>query len=240
VSARHATVPLARPLVEARFVARPNRFLVQTCLADGTLVEAHLPDPGRLRELLVEERRVWLRHASRPGRKTHWTLVLAQTPVGDGLVSLDTTLPNRLIGHALRLGVLEELSGWALERAEVPVGRSRFDFLLSSPTGSRLLLEVKSITLVESGVGLFPDAVTQRGARHLRELAEAAQVEDQEAAVLFVAQRSDVHRVRAAPEIDPRFAEALADARGAGVRVLARRCDVTLERVMLDRPLPVE
>jgi sugar fermentation stimulation protein A len=119
------------------------------------------------------------------------------------------------------------------------VGRSRFDFLLRGRGNRRLALEVKSVTLVEEEVGLFPDAVTARGARHLRELADLAGRAGWAAAVLFAVQRADVRRVRAAREIDPNFAAALEEARRAGVRVLARRCRVGLDRITLGAPVPV-
>ncbi|MEJ2187449.1 MAG: DNA/RNA nuclease SfsA [Gemmatimonadota bacterium] len=125
-----------------------------------------------------------------------------------------------------------------MERREVPLGRSRIDFLLSRPDGRRLALEVKSVTLVVDGVGLFPDAVTARGARHVRELTELAGRDGWEAAILFVLQRDDARRVHAAASIDPAFAEALAEAKAAGVRVLARRCRVGLDRIELAEPVP--
>jgi sugar fermentation stimulation protein A len=263
------------PLHEARFLTRPNRFVLRCRLAaTGGVVTAHLADPGRLRELLVAGRRVWLRDAlgARRGggapRRTRWSAALVQTPSGRGLVSLDTTLPNRLVAAALRAGALPELGAWTLERAEVTVGHSRFDFLLCDPGArgaaagpwaaanggqrhrarriaadgtvrGRMLLEVKSVTLVEDGVGLFPDAVTARGARHLRELADLARHAKCVAAVLFVVQRPDAQSVRAARHIDPGFAEALQEARAAGVQVLARRCRVGLNRVVLGASLPV-
>jgi len=234
------SVSIPGPLAAAVFLARPNRFLLEARLAGGAEVVAHLPDPGRLIELLAPGRRIWLRPAARPsGRKTAWTAVLVEGPAGSGLVSLDTTLPNRLVAAALVAGSLPELAGWSLERAEAPVGRSRFDFLLRGHGKRRLALEVKSVTLVEKEVGLFPDAVTARGTRHLRELAVLAGRDGWEAAVFFVAQRADVVRVRAAREIDPGFAAALEEARRAGVRVLARRCRVGLDRVSLGAPVPV-
>lgn len=256
-------VPLGGPLAEARFVERPNRFLVRCRLRDapadtlpagvgagnggpaeeegreGPLVEAHLPDPGRLRELLVPGRRLRLRHEPSPRRKTDWTAALVETPSGGAWVSLDTTLPNRLVEAGLRSGYLEEFAGWRLEGWEVTVGASRLDFLLSRGDGRRLALEVKSVTLVVDGEGRFPDAVTARGARHVRELAEVARRDGWEAAVLFVAQRLDVERVVADPEIDPEFASALEAARAAGVRALARRCRVTPARVELGGRVPV-
>ena len=118
------------------------------------------------------------------------------------------------------------------------MGRSRLDFLLSGPGGRKLALEVKSVTLVKDGVALFPDAVTERGARHLRELAEIAGRPGWEAAVLFVLQRSDATEIRAARSIDPGFADALAEAKEAGVRILGRRCQVFLDRVELGPAVP--
>jgi len=231
-------------------------------------VEAvHLADPGRLRELLVPGRRLLVREADDPDRKTGWSALLVQTPGGGGWVSVDTTLPNRLVERALRAGVLEELQGWRLERREWSHGSSRFDFLLTAGRSSkesdperptspvreasedgpaapgpaspkRLVLEVKSVTLVEDGVALFPDAVTARGARHVRELAELARAESTEAAVLFVLQRPDADRIHAAADIDPEFAAALQEAKAAGVRVLGRRCTVKREAVTLGEAVP--
>jgi sugar fermentation stimulation protein A len=198
-----------------------------------------MADPGRLRELLLPEKRIWLRPASNLKRKTRWSAVLIESPDGEHLVSLDTTLPNRLVGQALREGALDELSEWEFRRAEVTMGRSRLDFLLAHRDGRQMALEVKSVTLVEDGLALFPDAVTERGARHVRELGEIASREGWEAAVLFVLQRPDAREIRAARSIDPGFAQALGEAREAGVSILGRRCHVFLDRVELGSRVPV-
>ena len=124
-------------------------------------------------------------------------------------------------------------------RPEVVVGRSRLDFLLSREGGRRLFLEVKGVTLVKERTALFPDAVTERGARHVRELAEIALQPGSEAAILFVLQRADAEKIRAAREIDSKFAEALEEARDAGVRLFGRRCRVQSDRVVLGSPVPV-
>ncbi len=224
------------PLLQARFLSRPNRFLTVVDL-NGSEVEAHLPDPGRLKELLLPGARVWVRSAAHPGRKTRYTLALVESPSGE-LVSVVTTLSNLLVDEALRDGRIHELSGWSIEAREHRWGRSRFDFLLCRSRGDRLLLEVKSVTLVEGQRALFPDAVTARGARHVRELTEA-RTQGLDAAVLFVVQRSDARSVTAARDIDPQFADALAAARDAGVRLLAHRCVVTLQEARLTDPLPV-
>jgi sugar fermentation stimulation protein A len=246
VVAKVPSVSLRGPLHRARFFERPNRFLVRCTLEpEGTEVPAHLPDPGRLTELLLPGRHLWLRHENElardgkrnPERKTEWTAVLVEA-IGGGLVSLDTSLPNRLVRVSLEQGAIEELAGWRLEQAEARIGNSRIDFLLRRGRKQHLALEVKSVTLVREGVGLFPDAVTNRGARHVRELVRIAKRAHWSAAVLFVVQRPDARRVHAAREIDLDFAEALAEAKKAGVRILGRRCRVQRDRVLLGKSLP--
>jgi sugar fermentation stimulation protein A len=215
----------------------------------GDPVEAHLPDPGRLRELLVPGRRVLLAAAANPERRTRWTLVLVQTPAGDGWVSLDTTVPNRLLARhfqeteARGEDPLAELPGWRPGRAEVTVGASRFDFVMvrgeaEGEGRDTLILEAKSVTLVEDRLALFPDAVTARGTRHVQEMAALARG-GHPAAVIFVAQRSDVDAIEAAWAIDPDFSEALDEAREAGVVVFGRCCRVTPEGIALGDAVPV-
>jgi sugar fermentation stimulation protein A len=233
--------PVVGPVVPSRFIQRRNRFLLQVELEGlGEVVDAHMADPGRLRELLVEGRRVWLRPATGPSRKTRWTALLVESGGGREMISLDTLLPNRLIRRALEEGALPEVAGWTLVRAEFPLGRSRLDFLLRDARGRQMALEVKSVTLVEEGVALFPDAVTARGTRHVQELGELARRPGWEAAVLFVVQRSDARAVRAARSIDAKFAHALEEGKRDGLRVLGRRCHVFLDRVELGAPLPAE
>ncbi|MFW6199430.1 MAG: DNA/RNA nuclease SfsA [Gemmatimonadota bacterium] len=237
-------------MFRARFVRRPNRFVVHARMeeaADRTLpdgfapdqqVVCHMADPGRLRELLVPERTLLLRYAPAPHRTTSWSLVLVEAPDGEGWVSVDTTLPNRLIHEALQQDALDELKGWSLERREFSHGSSRLDFLLSDGEGRQLALEVKSVTLVDGDEALFPDAVTARGARHVEELADLARRPGWDAAVLFVLQRDDARSIRAARNIDATFADALQKARDAGVRILGRRCHVSPRRVILGEPVP--
>jgi sugar fermentation stimulation protein A len=253
------SLPLPGPLVETRFIERPNRFLLWCAPppavvrehaaqyhgegGTGDRYEAHMADPGRLRELLIPGGRVWLRRAppaahGKPPRRTQWSAVLVESPDGHGLISVDTTLPNRLIHRALQQRALDEFADWELERSEVTLGDSRIDFVLSRADGRKLALEVKSVTLVEDDVALFPDAVTSRGARHVRELARIAVQDGWDAAILFVLQRSDASRIAAAAAIDPVFATALAAAHAAGVRILGRRCHVSLEQLALGGPIP--
>jgi sugar fermentation stimulation protein A len=226
-------------LVGARFLHRPNRFVVHAEV-EGEEVVAHLADPGRLTELLVPGARMGLRpEPPSPTRKTRWTALLVEAPEADGggWVSVNTTIPNRLVEQALRAGALEELAGWRYVRREVPFGASRLDFLLEDDAGVRLYVEAKSVTLVEDGVALFPDAVTARGARHVEELMQAV-ADGHRAAVLFVLQRPDARRIVAARAIDPLFSETLARAEAAGVRILGRRCRVGWEGIELGGPVP--
>ena len=242
-TSRPVSLPIAGPLREARFLERPNRFVVRARLRNGREAMAHLADPGRLKELLVPGRRLWLRHVKAPHRATEWSAALVESPDSASLVSVDTSLPNRLVGRALEAGVIDELGGWRLEKREHTVGHSRFDFLLRRRRGGRgprrMLLEVKSVTLVEARTGLFPDAVTARGARHVRELTDLRRGGDWATAVLFVLQRPDADLIMPDATIDSEFARALAEARRAGVRVLGRRCTVDLERITLGPSVPV-
>jgi len=223
-------------LLPARFLERPNRFLAVVDLR-GEHVEAHLPDPGRLKELLTRGAEVWVRPAAGDQRKTRFTLALVKAPSGE-LVSVVTTLPNLLVREALEERRIAELSVWEVVSAEHTWGRSRFDFLLGDESDRRLLLEVKSVTLVEGDRALFPDAVTARGARHVRELA-AALGEGFDAALLFVVQRPDAASVTAARSIDSKFADALSEAAAKGVQLLGRRCQVSLEEAKITERIPV-
>lgn len=250
------SVSFRNKLRKAVFVDRPNRFLVRcrltevlkgtglagmTKAAEAPLMEAHLADPGRLKELLVPGRCLWIAPAEKPGRKTAWSVVLCETPDGGGLVSLDSTMPNRLMENAFHAG-LNEFKDWRLLRREYRMGRSRWDFLLEhreKSDGRQMALEVKSVTLVVNGVALFPDAVTDRGARHMRELSELAQADGWAAAVIFVVQREDALAFRAAGELDPAFAAALKEAVRAGVKVYCRKCRVTPLEMALSGKLPV-
>jgi sugar fermentation stimulation protein A len=228
-------------LIPARFAARPNRFIVEAVLADGRQVQAHLADPGRLRELLLPGAELRLRPvAPESQRRTRYTVALVRSSEPPRVwVSVDTTLPNRLARRLLEEGrVRGAPRGWTV-RPEVRHGASRFDFELRGDGGDSMLVEVKSVTLVANGVALFPDAPTVRGARHVRELAAVAG-NGGRAMVLFVVQRNDARLVRPNPATDPDFALALAEARGAGVLLRAARFRLTPSgRATWLGPLPV-
>lgn len=227
-------------LVEASYIARPNRFLVEAALADGgKVVQAHLADRGRLKELLLPGARMLLAEKNGAARKTAYQV--AGVYSGDVLVSLDTQLPNRLIEQALLRGALPQFSGYEHVRREVqhPEGthRSRFDLELSGPKG-RCIVEVKSANLVIDGVARFPDAPTERGRRHLLELLEL-QRSGTRTAVVFCVQRGDAMAVAANRETDPAFAATLDEVAAAGLELYGYLCPLTPAGITLADPLPV-
>jgi sugar fermentation stimulation protein A len=198
---------------------------------------AHLADPGRLKELLLPGKTVWLMDHENPARKTKWTAMLCENETHTSLVSLHTALPNKLVENGLKSGGLNEFAGWFYKRAEYKLGDSRWDFLLESKEGKELLLEVKSVTLAEGEKGMFPDAVTARGTKHVRELTQLSK--HYETAILFIVQRNDLSYMTAAKHIDPKFAEALNEAKSAGVKLYARCCHITVNGIELGNAIPV-
>lgn len=227
------------PLLPARFVRRDNRFRAQV-ECNGRLMAAHVPNSGRLGELFTPGAAVWVAPSQgQAARKTACHLALVE--YAGVLVSVDARLPNRLMAEALAAQRLPELAGYASVRPEVTVGASRLDFLLDSgpdPARPRCWLEVKSVTLVEGGVALFPDAPTTRGVKHLAELAALGQ-SGERVAVSFVVQRSDAARFSPHPTADPAFAAALRQAQRQGVEVYAWRCAVDHNAIELTDPIPV-
>jgi sugar fermentation stimulation protein A len=228
-----------RNLVEAEFVQRDNRFRVQVNVG-GQVVPAHLPNSGRLSELLVAGRRLWLTPApagARARRKTAYDVTLVKC--SDCLVSVDARLPSSLVAAALYCDRLDRWSDYVMIQREVSHGASRLDLRLDGAKDvPPCWIEVKSVTLVENGVALFPDAPTARGRRHMEELIEILRAGERAAAV-FVVQRDDPERFKPHPTADPAFAAALSQANAAGVNILAYRCHVTLEGIELTGSIPV-
>ncbi|MBC7222334.1 DNA/RNA nuclease SfsA [Candidatus Bipolaricaulota bacterium] len=205
-------------MVRAEFLTRLNRFAILVRV-EGKEEAAHLPNPGRLLEVLTPGREVLLRPGKK-GRRTRWTAVAAD--LGPFLVSLDSTLPNRAFPRFLALGILPELRDLEILAKEPKLGSGRADFLLGSGE-RRVWVEVKSVTLVEDGVALFPDAPTVRGRRHLLSLAERARA-GEEALVVFVVQRPDAQKFGPNSVVDPHFAQVFCAALEAGVEAKAVVC----------------
>lgn len=227
---------LPRPLLRAALVRRVNRFTVEVAL-DGRRVAAHLANSGRLGELLTPGAPCYVAPAASPARRTAYDLVLVQR--GGTLVSVDARKPNPLVEEALAGRRLAAFSGYETWRREVLYNGCRIDFRLEAPGRPPCLVETKSCTLVVDGAGYFPDAPTARGERHVRALL-AARREGFDAAVVWVVQRGDARVLRPWEEADPALVRALREARDAGVRLVAYRCDVSLTEARIDGEIPVE
>lgn len=228
-------------VVWGSFRRRTNRFAAEVSIG-GSVERVHVPSSGRMKELLVPGSRIGLLPASQPSRKTKYSAVFVEA--GEGLVSIDSQLPNRLVEKWLWEGKLVEFRSLEQVIPEVRYGESRFDFLVATSGGRECLIEVKSVTLVDKGIALFPDAPTERGARHMRALARA-ETQGVSGCVIFVVQRGDAVCFRPNAEQDPMFTAALRSASMAGVQVCAYRCRVWQVRedevaVALDRGIPVE
>ncbi|MBC7247469.1 MAG: DNA/RNA nuclease SfsA [Actinobacteria bacterium] len=200
---------------DAVFLERPNRFLALVEL-EGERVRAHVPDPGRLHELLIPGARVRLRAAPGWGRLTSWDLIGVACP--EGWVNIDSRLPNSLFSEAVREGRLDDFPGITRIAPEYRFGDSVLDFLLEG-RGPHCLVEVKGCTLVVDGVAQFPDAPTKRGSRHLAELARARE-QGLRACVVFVVKHPGGRAFSANRDTDPLFADSLEHAVGYGVEVI--------------------
>lgn len=226
-------------LVPGTFIHRDNRFRVQVKVK-GQIEPAHLPNSGRLEELLVPGRRVWLAPADlgrNPKRRTAYDLALVE--YAGRLVSVDARLPGHLIAEALRQDRLTGFQGYTEMQREVRLGASRLDFRLQAQAEKPACwIEVKSVTLVEEGTARFPDAPTLRGQRHLNELTHVID-KGERAAVVFVVQRDDAQRFAPHDEADPDFGQLLRQATRTGVEIHAWRCRVTRKSIRLVEPIPV-
>ncbi|MBX5320415.1 MAG: DNA/RNA nuclease SfsA [Candidatus Bathyarchaeota archaeon] len=216
-------------IFEGVFERRLTRFSALVRV-NGEIEQCFLPNPGRLRELLISGVKVILKEAEAVGeRKTIYDLLGVYS--GGKIVSIDSRLPNKLVLEALKNGDLPEFLGYTMVKPEYSYGHVKFDFFLSD--GRRpCLLEVKSCTLVRNGVAMFPDAPTERGTRHVLELAKALN-EGYRAAVLFVIQRMDAYMFTPNDETDPNFGEALRKAAESGVEVYAYSTNFNKNRISL-------
>ena len=221
-------------VVDGIFLERPNRYLARVEI-DGQETKAHVPDPGRLPGLMIPGRRVRLIYNPGPKRKTDYSLVLVRH--GTIWVSVYPVFANKVVEKELDEGNLSCLNGYKKFNREVKCGESRFDFQLEF-LDVNAFVEVKSVSLVEEGVGKFPDSPTQRGVKHLKELI-ALREQGFRTVVLFVSQRSDARSIISNDQIDPLFGEWLRKAYLAGVELYAYNCSVTKNTVSIKNQIPV-
>ena len=208
----------------AKFKERPNRFIAKVELNktknDDRVILVHVPDPGRLIELLTPDVDVILRQSTNPKRKTKYSLIGVKT--SDIWVNIDSIITNSLF--KLDYQKIEKLKNYEIIRPEFSFRKSRFDFLMHNKiTSQKMLVEVKSVTLVKNGLALFPDAPTQRGTKHVTELIDAID-EGYQSTIVFICKRNDAHSFSANKEIDPKFTSILGKAYQSGVQIIAVNC----------------
>jgi sugar fermentation stimulation protein A len=230
----------APALEQGRLLRRYKRFLADIVTAEGEELCIHCPNTGSMLNCMMPGGRVWFSRSSDPKRKLPGTWELAETPQGR-LACINTGRANTLVDEALCAGRIPELSGFKAFRREVPYGmeRSRIDFRLEYPSGPAYV-EVKSVMLGFDGtaVAAFPDAVTSRGARHLRELGALARAGTR-AVQFYCVGLSEIEAVRGANEVDPAYGLALRQAVADGVEVLAYGVSITPEAISISHRLPV-
>ncbi|UTF59960.1 DNA/RNA nuclease SfsA [Gilvimarinus sp. DA14] len=230
-----------QPWQQGTLIRRYKRFLADVVTAKGEHITIHCPNTGSMRNCISEGAPCWYSRSDSKTRKYPHTWEVATTPEGH-LAGINTGRANHLVREAIEAGIIESLAGYPSLRAEVKYGaeNSRIDFLLSG-AGPDCYVEVKNVTLMErAGEGLFPDAVSSRGTKHLRELISVAR-EGQRAVLLFCVQHSGIEHVSPADDIDPLYAKTLREAATAGVEVLAYGAAIEPEHseIRLQRALPV-
>ncbi len=212
-----------RNITEAKFIARPNRFIARVEL-DGNELVVHVKNTGRCRELLLPGATVYLEKAANPDRKTPYDLVAVEK---DGrIINIDSQAPNAVVKEWL-LG----LGSYDVVKSEYTYGASRIDFYMEKGD-MRYLMEVKGCTLFRDGVGYFPDAPTERGAKHLRELTGAIK-EGYKSMIAFVIQGEGIAEVRPNEETDPEFTKAFYEAKDAGVEILFLKCAISEDSISI-------
>lgn len=228
------------PLVPARLIRRYKRFLADCVLEDsGTVVTAHCPNPGSMIGLQDEGMRIWLEPNDDPKKKLKYGWRVAELPSGH-FSGIDTAVPNRVVKEALIARAVPELAAYGSVRPEVKYGsNSRVDFLLTDPDLPDAYVEVKNVHLRRrDDWAEFPDSVTARGAKHLRDLSDVVAA-GKRAVMFYLVQRTDCARFRLADDLDPAYAAAFAAAQAAGVETICYDTSVTPEAVTLRQRLPI-
>ena len=230
------------PLVAGRLVKRYKRFLADVLLDTGETVTATCSNTGSMLGLTSPGARVWLSTSDSPTRKYRHTWELVETDIGAGpsLVGINTSVPNKLVAEAIEAALVPELAGYPSQRREVRYGiNSRIDLLLECPAKGLAYVEVKNVHMMRTaGLAEFPDSVTDRGAKHLAELAAMVR-EGHRAVMVFLIQRADAQRFTLARDIDPTYAEAFDAAIKAGVEAVALGCRVSERDITATGPIEI-
>lgn len=232
----------ASPLQRGRLVQRYKRFLADIVLEDGRAITATCPNTGSMLGLTGSGSAVWVSRSDRATRKYPHTWEMVEHDLGKGpqLVGINTGHPNRLVEEAIAAGRIGELASYPGIRREVRYGvNSRIDLLLTGEDGRLCYVEIKNVHLSRTaGLAEFPDCVTERGIKHLRELGDMVE-QGHRAVMLYLIQRGDVLRMQLAGDLDPGYAAAFDVARRRGVEALAYACDLTPEGIEVSRAVPL-
>lgn len=227
------------PLQQGTLIKRYKRFMADISLPDGSELTLHCPNTGSMKNCAEPGSAVWFSDSGNPKRKYRLTWELVA--VGNGAIAgINTGRANGLVKEAIAAGLIPELDGYEHIRTEVKYGaeNSRIDLLLER-VGQQCYVEVKSLTLGEGEIGYFPDAVTERGRKHLREL-ETMVEQGHRAVLFFCVQHNGVKVARPADHIDPKYGAALRQAHQNGVEVMAWQCDLSAAEITIARALPVD
>ena len=214
--------------VKGTFLKRPNRFIAEVNV-DGNVEIAHVPNTGRCKELLIEGATVWLKPSDNPNRKTKFSLHFVENK--NVLVSLFSQEANTIVYDAIIDGKIKELAGYSYHKREKTVDNSRIDIYLANDDES-CYIEVKGVTLIIDGEARFPDAPTQRGTKHLKELIKLKK-EGNRCVVFFLIQHPAGNFFRPNWDNDTEFSKTLNDAYAEGVEILVYKCDNQLEKIDL-------
>lgn len=231
------------PLVPGILIQRYKRFLADVTTAGGVTVTASCPNTGSMLGLTKPGSKVWLSESDSPTRKYRhtWEMIEADLGTGPHLVGINTGRPNALVTEAIENGTITELAGYPMLRREVKYGlNSRIDVLLSGGSDNRdCYVEVKNVHLMrENGLAEFPDSKTERGAKHLRELANMVR-EGHRAVMVFLVQRSDAQRFKLSGDIDPAYAAAFHEAAASGVEMLCYKCQLSPTEIAVEKRIEI-
>lgn len=230
------------PLIQGKLIKRYKRFLADVELEACEMVTAHCANPGSMLGLKEPGSNVWLSKNDNPKRKLKFSWELLEVDLGTGpvLVGINTNLPNALATEAIKAGAISELEDFDTLRREVRYGEnSRIDILLEKEGRPPCYVEIKNVHLMrENGKAEFPDSVTTRGAKHLRELTNVVK-QGGRAVMLYLVQRADADHFTFARDIDPAYGQAFDEAKAAGVEAICYACTLSQQEIIVSNPIPI-